>query len=102
MYKKINKKILFLTLLGALILPALSYAATIEGMVDGAVSAALYIAGGVVVILWVATGIIFLTAQGSPEKISSGKKALLAAIAGTILCIIAAGAASLVSGIFHL
>ncbi len=98
-----NKKILFLILSGVIILPGLTFAAvTIQSMVDAAVQTALYIASGVVVILWVMTGIIFLTAQGAPEKLSTGKKALIASVAGTVLIIIASGAINLIKGAFNI
>jgi len=96
------KKIFFITL-AVLALPGVSLAeATIQGMVDGAVRTTFYIAGGVVVILWLVTGMLFLTAAGSPENLGAGKKALFAAIAGTVLCIIAGGAVGLVSSMFNL
>jgi len=97
-----NKNKIILGLLAILTLPSISSAATIEGMVDGAVRTTFYIAGGVVVILWLVTGMIFLSAAGSPEKLGEGKKALFAAIAGTVLCIVAAGAVGLVSSMFNL
>ena len=97
-----DKKILISSLLSSILLPAMALAATIEGMVDAAVRTTLYIGGGIVVILWVVTGILFLTAQGDPSKTSSAKKALLAAIAGTVLIIVASGAVSLVSNAFGL
>ena len=104
----LNKKILFLTLLGILVLPVLVFAqgggsgVSIESMVDAAVQTTLYIASGIIVILWVMTGIIFLTAQGAPEKLSTGKKALIASIAGTVLIIVASGAINLIKGAFKL
>jgi len=97
-----NKKILFIILLGVLVLPSIVSGVTIQGLVDGAVQTTLYIASGIVVILWVMTGIIFLTAQGAPEKISTGKKALIASVAGTILIIVASGALNLVKSAFNL
>jgi uncharacterized membrane protein (DUF485 family) len=98
-----NKKILFLILLGVLILPSLASAdISIQGMVEGAVNTTWIIAAGVVVILWVVTGLLFLLAQGSPEKVNSAKKSLLAAIAGTVLVIVAFSAISLVSDAFNL
>ena len=92
----VNKKILFLALLIVLALPSLALAASLQGIVDGAVNVSLIIASGVVVILWVVTGILFLTAQGAPQKLSSAKKALFAAIAGTILVLVAQGAMDMI------
>lgn len=74
---------------------------TITGMVVAAVNTALFIASGIVVILWVVTGILFLQAQGAPDKLSTAKKALIAAVAGTLLVIIASSALSLVRSAFN-
>ena len=95
-----RKKILFLILLGVILLPSLASAVTIQEMVDAAVQTTLYIASGIVVILWVVTGVLFLTAQGAPEKINTAKKSLMAAIAGTVLVLVASGAIALVGGAF--
>jgi len=98
-----NKKISLLTLLGIAALPSLALAdVSIQGMVDGAVQTALYIASGIVVILWIVTGVLFLTAQGEPGKLSTAKTALFASVAGTIIVIIASSAIPFVSSIFHI
>jgi uncharacterized membrane protein (DUF485 family) len=92
---KIDKKILFLTLLGVLVLPSLVSAQsdlTIQTLLDNVVKTTMYIASAVVVILWVITGILFLSAQGAPEKLNLAKNSLLAAVVGTILVIIAGSA----------
>jgi uncharacterized membrane protein (DUF485 family) len=100
---KQNKKIIFLILLGFLMLPLLASAqVTIQSMVDAAVQTTLYIASGIVVILWVVTGILFLTAQGAPEKLSTAKKALFAAVVGTVLVLVAQGAFSIVGGALNI
>jgi len=84
-------------------LPSVAFAQiTIQGMVDAAVQTTLYIASGIVVILWVVTGVLFLSAQGDPTKLTSAKKALIASVAGTILVIVASGAIALVGGAFGL
>ena len=98
-----NKKTLLLILSGVLVLPSLAFAQiTIQSMVYYAEQTTLYIASGIVVILWVVTGIMFLTAQGAPEKLSSAKKALIAAVAGTVLVIVAGSAIALISDAFGL
>ena len=98
-----NKKISFLTILGILALPILAYAEpTVNGMVNGAVDTTLTIASGVVVILWVVTGFLFLTAQGDPAKLKAGRTALLSATAGTILVIAASTAIKWVGSAFNL
>ena len=67
-----NKKTLFLILLlGILVLPLSVLAdnnVTIESMTAAAVKTTFYIAGGIVVILWVITGLLFLSASGNPTK----------------------------------
>lgn len=98
---KTDKKI-YLILLGALVLPSSAFAATVQGMVDGAVQTTLYIASGIVVILWVVTGVLFLTALGDPAKLKSAKTGLFAAIAGTVLIIVASGALNLVRSAFNI
>ena len=103
MNKNINKKILLLILSGILILPSLASAdVTIQSMVVAAVQTALFIASGVVVILWIVTGLLFLTAQGAPEKLKSAKTALIASVAGTILVIVATSALSIVGSAFRI
>jgi len=98
-----NKKILFLALLGVLVLPTLAAAATLQGMSDAAAQTALYVATGVVIVLWVLTGILFLTAQGEPATLNKAKMALLAAVIGTVVIIIAStGADTFVKSIFGL
>lgn len=81
-------------------LPVFAHAVSIQGMVDAAVRTTFYIASGVVVILWIITGLWFLTAQGSPDKLTSAKKALIAAVAGTILVVVAASAINIVGSMF--
>jgi len=98
-----NKKILFLILCAVIVLPfSVSAEVTIQSMIQSAVTTTFYIADGVVVILWIVTGFLFLSAQGAPEKLSSAKKALLAAVAGTALVIVANSAVYLVGHAFNI
>ena len=99
---QINKKILFLILPVIVLLPTLASAQTVQDLVDGAVQTMLYIASGVVVILWLVTGLLFLTAQGAPEKLKSARTALFAAVAGTIIVIVASSAITFVKSAFHI
>lgn len=70
--------------------------------VMNAMNTILYVASGLIVIMWVVTGILFLMASGSPEKLTSAKKALLWAVAGTVFIIIAKSAVSIVANSFGL
>jgi hypothetical protein len=75
---------------------------TVKTMADAAEQTTLYVASAVVVILWVITGILFLSAQGAPEKLKAARTALISAVAGTVLVIVAASAISIVSSAFNL
>jgi hypothetical protein len=97
-----SKKILFLILLGILALPCISYAQSISGMVDAAVGIAVDIIAGVVVIFWIITAILFLSAQGDPGKLKTARTALITSVAGTVIALIAQGAASFVGGALHI
>ena len=99
---KINKKILFLILLAA-VLPSLAFAqVTLASMAEAAMHAIVDAVGFLVVILWIYTGVLFLTAQGDPGKLSAAKIALFSAIAGTIIVIIANFATDFVGKIFNI
>lgn len=105
MVNKISKSISFLILLGFLILPCLVFAATttaplIQTLTTAAVNTTLYIASAVTIILWILTGILFLTAQGAPEKLIKARTALISAVAGTLLVIVANSAIYLVGQAF--
>lgn len=93
-----KKNLLVLTLLGILILPGIAFAQniTITGMVAN-VSSVIYTVGGILVIVfWVITGVLFLYAQGAPEKLGTAKKALFGAIGGTIIVILAWSARAII------
>ncbi len=89
-FLKMDKKILTLILLaGVLVLPSAVFAQTIAGMVTNIVNNVVWpFAIGAVVVLWIATGLMFLTAQGEPGKLTNAKGALIAAIAGTVIVVL--------------
>lgn len=95
-----SKKILFLILLGLVALPNLISATTLGSMAESAMHAIITAAGFIVVIMWVVTGILFLISMGDPSKLSSAKIGLIAAVAGTVLVILANYATDFVGGIF--
>jgi hypothetical protein len=96
----VNKKTLFLTLLGALILPIAASAQTTATIGTAVQKAAVDVGGPLVVAGWIIAGILYLTAAGSPERMGIAKKALVAAVIGTILVILAAGAQGFVKNLF--
>ena len=104
-----NKKILFLILASVLFLPAAALAqaaaaapVTLVTMAQAIAGQVLMVAEYVVVIMWVVTGIMFLTAQGNPAQLNTAKIALFAAIGGTIVVILASGAIAFVKNSFNI
>ncbi|MCX6724286.1 MAG: hypothetical protein NT155_03915 [Candidatus Staskawiczbacteria bacterium] len=98
-----NKKILFLVLLGVLVLPLAvsaqaSQATTIAANIK---SLAVTVGMAIVVIGWVIAGILYLTAAGAPDKLGVAKKAMVAAIVGTVLIVVAVGGYAVISGIVN-
>ena len=95
-----NKKTLLLILLSTLILPITASAQTLGSMAAAIASVAVTVGGYIVIVMWVVTGVLFLTAAGDPGKLGAAKTGLFAAIAGTILIILANGAVSFVRNSF--
>ncbi|OGZ72612.1 MAG: hypothetical protein A2998_01460 [Candidatus Staskawiczbacteria bacterium RIFCSPLOWO2_01_FULL_37_25b] len=93
-----NKKILFLVLLGVLVLPAMALAQniTITGMVQNVAKVVWTVGTIIVIILWVITGVLFLAAQGDPGKLKTAKTALFTSIAGTVIIILAFSVAGII------
>ena len=88
----INKKTLFLILSATVLgLPLMSLAAVVKvpDMIVNIQSAFVAIGSSIVVIGWVVAGILYLTSAGSPEKTGTAKKAMIAAVIGTVLIILA-------------
>lgn len=81
-------------------LPFLASAQSIQSMAIAAKNNVLTVGFAIVIIMWVVTGVLFLIAQGDPGKLNTAKTALIASIAGTIIVIIANGAAAFVSNSF--
>lgn len=99
---KVKKKIILLILLATVL--ALPYATDAQSefcnMVSRIKGLTWQIGGSIVVIGWVIAGILYLTSIGSQEKMSTAKKAMMAAIIGTILVIMAGAASGLIIDAF--
>lgn len=97
-----KKKIILLILLATVL--ALPYATDAQSefcnMVSRIKGLTWQIGGSIVVIGWVIAGILYLTSIGSQEKMSTAKKAMMAAIIGTILVIMAGAASGLIIDAF--
>jgi len=98
-----NKKILTLIFLALVfIVPNIASAQSIVTMAVAVKDNVLAVGFAIVIIFWVVTGILFLTAQGEPAKLNTAKMALFAAIGGTILIILANVATDFVKNSFGL
>ena len=93
-----NKKILFLIILGiVVILPMVTFGAsgkTLDTMATAVKEAAIAIAVPIVVVGWVIAGILFLTAAGG-SRMEIAKKALMACVVGTVLVALAIGSGAI-------
>jgi Type IV secretion system pilin len=55
--------------------------------------------GGIAVVMFVIAGILFLTAQGDPEKVQSARSAFIWGVAGVIVGLIAFSIVAIVSSV---
>lgn len=88
---------ILILLVGALVLPSMVLAITVQTMAENIKNVVWDVGVVIVVIFWILTGVLFLVALGSPEKVSTAKKALIAAIIGTIIVVLANSALSVVT-----
>jgi hypothetical protein len=99
----VSKKTLFLTLLAIVLAPTAFVSAQTLATMSAAIAGQVVIVGTwIVVIMWVVTGILFLTSVGDPAKLKLARNSLFAAIGGTILIILANGAITFVANSFGL
>ena len=95
-----NKKALFLILLlGVLIFPFFAQA-DLLGMVNTLVGNLTPLAGGLATIAFIVSGIMFLSATGNPSRMTVAKGALVAAIIGIIIVLLASNACEFVKALF--
>ncbi len=91
-----NKKTLFLILLVIIfVLPISAHADQFCDAVKNIESIIWRIGGSMVVIGWVTAGILYLTAAGG-ERMGIAKKALIAAVIGTVLVVISASMSGII------
>lgn len=96
----VRSALFFVFLASILVFPEVAFGqAIIEGIIGNILSVVAIIGTAIVVIMWVITGLLFLSALGEPTKLDSGKKALFASIGGTVLVILAWSAANIISNI---
>jgi len=98
-----KKNLFFIFLAGALVLPksvlaiACPGGLTITNMVCNVANIVWVVATGIILIFWIITGLLFLTAMGDPTKLATARKALIAAVVGTILVVLAYSAMTIIS-----
>ena len=76
--------------------------AQVDSIANSIKTAAISVGWPMVVVGWIVAGVLYLTSAGSPERTGTAKKALVAAVIGTVLVILAQNAASFVAGTFGL
>jgi len=100
-----NKKIIFLILLLAiLLLPVTSFGAvnSVKDLITNAKTSLTGIGGALATIAFIVAGIMFLTATGNPSNMETGKKALIAAIIGIVIILLSATAETFVKTFFSI
>lgn len=92
-----NKKILFLFLLiGILIFPFFAQAQALQGYITNVAKVLKTVALILAVVCWLISAIMFFTAAGDPGRIGAAKKVAYAAIAGTVIVILASAATGMI------
>ena len=103
-----NKKILFLILLGAIILPSIGFAQlhdfggqniSINGLVEASKSVVWVVFTLIVVVCFIMAAIMFLTAQGAPEKITTARSAFVWGVVGVVVGVLAYSILTIIQGL---
>lgn len=106
-----KKTLLNLALIGTLILPVAA-AAQVGGQPPNVTGLDLVGIGNIIadaawviftilaVVMFVVAGIMFLTAQGDPEKVKNARNAFLWGVAGIVVAILAFGIITIVGSVF--
>lgn len=69
-------------------MPLAANAQTIQGLVGNIAKAAYAVMAGIVLIAWVVVAILFLTAWGSPERLTKAKQAFIWTLVGTVIAVL--------------
>ena len=92
-----KKSLVFIALLLAvLVFPSFASAQTITSIVINLAKIVSYVSTFIAISFWIITGILFLTAQGDPSKLTKAKLALIGAIIGTAVGILAVAAPAII------
>ena len=91
----VKKTLLSITLISAVILPAVAMAQPAKQITDinqlaNAISRAIWIVFGIVALVcFVIAGVLFLTSAGNPEKVQAARSAFLWGVAGVVVGVLA-------------
>jgi hypothetical protein len=103
-----SKKILFFLILGILLLPSAAFAQlqwgfaggySVGGIIGSIRSVLWVIFCAIAVVCFVIAGILFLTAQGQPEKLKAARSSFIWGVVGIVVGIIAYSITTIVSGL---
>ena len=101
-----NKKISYLAILATLILPFIANAQiksyggiTLNRLIPNIESLAWTVFACIVVVCFVVAGVMFLTAQGEPEKVKAARSSFIWGVAGVIVGILAYSIERIITGI---
>ncbi|OGZ85047.1 MAG: hypothetical protein A2401_02990 [Candidatus Staskawiczbacteria bacterium RIFOXYC1_FULL_38_18] len=99
-----NKKILFLVLLGVILVPTSCFAVIsndLPTLIDNLAQQLGLMAGSLSIIAFIVAGIMFLTATGNPSRMTIAKGALIAAVIGIIILALSGTAKDFVENLFN-
>ena len=97
-----DKKILFLVLLGVVLIPAFCSAADLTTIITNAASSLTALILPLSTISFMIAGIMYLSATGNPGRLAIAKGALIAAVVGIVIIVLASGAQDFVKAFFKL
>ncbi len=60
----------------------------------------MWLAGTIAVGYFIYSGFVFMTSQGSPDRVAAGRKGMLNATIGLVIAVVAANLVAMVAGIF--
>lgn len=83
--------------LSSVVLTGEASAQTLTTMATTVRTVAVSIGIPIAVVGWVVAGIIYLTSAGSPERMGTAKKAVVAAAIGTVIVALAGGAGPIIN-----
>ena len=97
-----NKKILFLILLGVILFPSFCFAipGDLKTIVNNFAKNLGEITAGASIIAFIVAGIMFLTATGNPSRMTIAKGALIAAVIGIVILALSGTASKFVGDMF--